>query len=162
MANARAETFHIGEGRTYNVGPFTLAFKTNTSAYTVAEASCAGGAGTGLHRHNNFDQVQIVLEGRCEVQLEDRTEFLGAGDSVFLPRGIVHGLTNLGPGLARLLVITSPAGLLETFVAEVATKRDDSSAGPGANANFRIVASKHGLEWLEGDNRIWVVGGEAS
>ena len=160
MANIQPEAFHVGEGRTYSLGPFTLAFKTTTASYTISEAAAPPGSGTGLHRHLNFDQTQIVVEGRCEVQFEDKTVFLGPGDMVFLPKGVVHGLTNLGPGTSRLLVLTTPAGVLETFVAEAAAALSGNS-GPqtkGGNANFRAIAARHGLEWIEPDDRLLIPG----
>jgi quercetin dioxygenase-like cupin family protein len=122
MANVQPEGFQLGEGRTYSLGPLTLSFKTTTASYTLFEASGPPGSGASLHRNNAFDQAQIVVDGRCEVRFEDRTIFLGPGDMVFLPKGIVHGLTNLGPGITRLMIITTPAGLLEMFVAEAAAE----------------------------------------
>ena len=148
--------FSSGEGRTYAFGPLTLAFKTTTASYTLSEASGPPGSGAGLHRHHTFDQTQIVVEGRCEVQLEDRTLFLGPGDLVFLPKGLVHGLTNIGPGTSRLLIITTPGGVLETFVAEAAAALAESGTPltTGGKANFRVIAAKHGIEWLEADDQL--------
>jgi mannose-6-phosphate isomerase-like protein (cupin superfamily) len=156
MANVEAEAFHVGEGRRYSLGPITLAFKTTTASYTLSEATLPPGTGTGLHRHLTFDQMQILVEGRCEAQFADKSVFLGPGDSVFLPKGVVHGLMSLGPGSSRLLIVTTPAGLLEMFVAEAATALNGigGSMTPGGSGNFRAIAAKHGLEWLEADDRL--------
>jgi mannose-6-phosphate isomerase-like protein (cupin superfamily) len=156
MGNLRPETFHLGEGRYYSLGPLTLAFKTSTASYTLFEAIIPPGSGAGLHRHVTFDQTQIVLEGRCELQFDDRMEFLGPGDAIFLPKEVIHGLTNLGPVPCRLVIITTPAGLLKMFVAEAAAALGGAE-GPltkGGSANFRSIAAKHGKEWLDADDRM--------
>ena len=114
--------FGIGEGRTYQIGHFKLTFKSVPGAvqgdYSVCESSSSPPvSGLGLHRHA-FDEWHVVMEGRYECQVGEAVRTLAPGEMMFAPGGTPHRLTNLGPGLGRMLVITSPAGVLEAFIAE--------------------------------------------
>src|SRR3712207_6755014 len=122
MANL-SSFFGIGEGTTYRIGQVELAFKSVPGVvqgdYSVCESSSPPpGAGVGLHRHA-FDEWHFIIEGRYECQVGDEVRPLAPGEMMFAPGGTPHRLTNLGPGLGRQLVITSPAGVFEAFIAEV-------------------------------------------
>jgi mannose-6-phosphate isomerase-like protein (cupin superfamily) len=42
------------------------------------------------HHHEDEDELFLVLHGRLEMQFRDRSEFLGAGDFIIVPRGVEH------------------------------------------------------------------------
>lgn len=42
------------------------------------------------HTHNDSDEAFYVIQGRLEVDFEDRTETLGPGDLLVVPRGTLH------------------------------------------------------------------------
>jgi mannose-6-phosphate isomerase-like protein (cupin superfamily) len=42
------------------------------------------------HRHDDTDDVFLVLRGRLGIRLPDRTESLGPGELFVVPRGIEH------------------------------------------------------------------------
>ena len=66
--------------------------------------------GAGPHFHK--EHVDVVLRPRRRARVHNGTETLraGAGTSVAVPPGIVHGFTNPGPGGARYLNIHAPDG----------------------------------------------------
>ncbi len=67
-----------------------------------------------------------------------------------MPRGTCHAYTNVGPGPARLLVLVSPGGIHEQFVAELgAPVPDPAPAPPGVPPDLDAalaVAPKYGIE----------------
>lgn len=60
------------------------------------------------HMHTTVENVYFVLEGRLGIRLEDRDEFVEAGQGVFIPPDIPHAVWNAGEGEARLLEIYTP------------------------------------------------------
>jgi len=42
------------------------------------------------HSHRETDDFFLVLEGRLDIELRDRTVSLGAGDLFVVPRGVEH------------------------------------------------------------------------
>jgi mannose-6-phosphate isomerase-like protein (cupin superfamily) len=66
--------------------------------------------GPGPHFHKEHVDAFYVLEGTLEFINGDKTLHAGAGTTVAVPPGIVHGFTNPGPGPARYLNIHAPDG----------------------------------------------------
>jgi quercetin dioxygenase-like cupin family protein len=60
------------------------------------------------HSHSNNEECVYVLEGTLRYRVGDTTRDLGPGDSMFTPRGTVHGFSNPFSGLARALIALSP------------------------------------------------------
>ena len=75
---------------------------------------------------------------------------LGPGDAVFVPRGTPHSFLCVGPEVGRQLIIGSPGGIFDAFIAEVATSMVDSvsPSKPGGATDFRAIAAKYGMEFL--------------
>ena len=42
------------------------------------------------HDHTDTDEVFLVIEGRMEIEMRDRTVTLGAGDLFVVPKGMEH------------------------------------------------------------------------
>lgn len=60
------------------------------------------------HRHDGSDKVYAVLEGEVRAQVGEETALITAGHAVLAPAGLDHGIENLGPGRAALLVLMAP------------------------------------------------------
>ncbi len=60
------------------------------------------------HAHEGSDKVYVVLEGRCRFAVGKETAEHGVGAAVLAPSGVDHGVENLGPADARLLVMMTP------------------------------------------------------
>jgi mannose-6-phosphate isomerase-like protein (cupin superfamily) len=56
------------------------------------------------HSHDDTDELFLVLDGELEMEFRDRTELLGAGDLIVVPRGTEHRPC-ARKGEARLLLI---------------------------------------------------------
>jgi mannose-6-phosphate isomerase-like protein (cupin superfamily) len=151
---AMPKHFRAGEGRIYQLGRITLAFKAGAAdtggAYTLCEAVEPPEAGAGLHRHASYDETHIVCEGRYQARLGDETLALGPGDMLFAPRGTPHAIKSLGPETGRELMISSPGGVFDAFIDEVVTSMTASGTPRGGKAvDFRGIAAKYGIEFLE-------------
>jgi mannose-6-phosphate isomerase-like protein (cupin superfamily) len=86
-------------------------------AYAVFEAREQPAGGPPPHLHERDTESFYVLEGRFAFSVADRSITLEAGAFVSVPPGVVHTYRNVGPTTARMLVIVSPAGLDEFFLA---------------------------------------------
>lgn len=70
--------------------------------------------GPPLHLHPDQDEVFIVEAGEYRFQCGDEQHLLGAGDSIFLPRGVPHTFRQLS-ATGRLRFLYTPAGRMEDF-----------------------------------------------
>ena len=147
----QAQHVRPGEGKSYQLGRITLTFKTSTpetgGAYTLCEAIEPPGAAAGLHRHPTYDEMHIICEGHYECRLGDATLKLGPGEMIFAPRGTPHSIKSIGPESGRELIISSPGGIFDAFIEEVTGAM--AAAQGGAPADFKAIASKYGIEFLE-------------
>jgi quercetin dioxygenase-like cupin family protein len=93
----------------------------------VIEATITPGHGHAFHRHPDQEEVLYVLEGRVEQWLEQERRLLGPGDSIFIPRNVVHASFNASDREARFLAILGPsvtdAGYVAIDVSEEAPWR---------------------------------------
>src|SRR5215203_4456090 len=155
MANAQPKTFRPGEGRTYRLGQVTLVFKSvaddEPGIYSVCETTSHPGSGAGPHRYTAYEETHIVIEGKYEVQLGDEMLKLGPGEMAFMLNGVPHSRKNLAPGSGRQLVISSPPGVFEAFIAEVVASQIDSGSPsrPGGAHDFKAIAAKHGVKCID-------------
>ncbi|MBC3785649.1 cupin domain-containing protein [Spirosoma utsteinense] len=71
---------------------------------------------TSLHRHNTFDESIYVLSGYMTVHIQGKTHRLGAGSSIFIPKGTPHAQGNLDPEPVRFLFTMAPSAGFEGFM----------------------------------------------
>jgi len=61
--------------------------------------------------HNqDQEEVYFVLEGTGEMCLGEERQMVSSGQAVFIPPGVFHQMTNLGPTPLRMLYCYGPAG----------------------------------------------------
>jgi quercetin dioxygenase-like cupin family protein len=60
------------------------------------------------HAHAGADKVYVVLSGRCRFEVSGEQAEYGQGAAVLCPSGSEHGVENVGPDDARLLVMMTP------------------------------------------------------
>ena len=146
---AQARHFKPGEGNSYTLGRMTLTFKIGASdtggAYTLCEAVEPPGSGAGLHRHPTYDETHIVCAGRYQCRLGAATLTLGPGEMMFVPRSTPHSVKCIGPETGRELIVSSPGGIFDAFIAEASA----AMAAPGAAVDFRAIAGRYGIEFLD-------------
>ena len=149
-----AKLFANDESKAIRMGRMTFHFKMSAEdtngAYTVMEAIVPPESGSGLHRHWSYDEAALVLEGKFECQVDGHQTTLGAGESVYWPRGSAHKFRSIGPETGRIVFICSPGKIFEDFVEGViATQVASGSANSGPAIDFRGFALKHGIEFMD-------------
>jgi len=95
------------------------------------------------HFHKDVDEVVYVLDGTLTMRLDGETRELVAGDSLFVPRGRVHGFENLHPGPVRSLAILSPGSIGRRYFEEVAA--EVNMPGKPDLARVKEIMLRHGL-----------------
>ncbi len=96
------------------------------------------------HRHRNEAETIHIVEGDFEMEVDGRRVRLSPGETVHVPRGVIHSGANSGdrPGLRVLLF--SPAGM-EQFFAEAGAPEPD---GEIDGARTLASATRHGWEFI--------------
>ena len=107
------------------------------------------GGGPPPHAHRDCDEVFRILEGRYEFLLGDRTQTVGPGTVVFVPRGTVHYFRNVGQSPGRFVSIHTPGGF-ERFFEEAGQPCTDPTAPAPAPApdveRILSILDKHGMD----------------
>ena len=96
------------------------------------------------HIHGAESEATYVLEGELLLTLGERSIKASAGSVLSVPKGTRHGLSNLGPGTARILVILTPPGL-EGFWEEMADLLKVSGGKPDP-ANVLSLQQKYHMD----------------
>ena len=77
------------------------------------------GAGHPFHTHPEMDEIIYILEGEMEQWVEKERRILRPGESVYIPRGVVHGCYNLSEAECEFLAILTPAQIRGPFSVDV-------------------------------------------
>jgi quercetin dioxygenase-like cupin family protein len=78
---------------------------TGSSMLTVSDVTVEPGFKFFYHMHPNTEESIFVVGGEMEFRVGDRRFRAGSGDCVLTPRGIGHGIENVGSAPARLITI---------------------------------------------------------
>jgi mannose-6-phosphate isomerase-like protein (cupin superfamily) len=152
--DVQAKLFARDGGKPTKIGRIAFYFKMRADdtqgAYTLVEAVVPPDSGSGLHRHWSFDEAALVTDGRFECHLDGKDITLGAGESVYWPRGAVHRFKSIGPGDGRILFICSPGRIFEDFVDAMANPQlQTGSATSGPAADLRRIVGTYGIEFVD-------------
>jgi len=60
------------------------------------------------HTHANQDKIYFVLEGSGAATVGEERSTIAAGDLVFAPSGVLHSMSNPGPGRLIVMVVLGP------------------------------------------------------
>src|SRR5476651_2720866 len=66
----------------------------DSESLALVRARIGQGSGHPFHSHPEMDEIIYVLAGSLEQWLEKEKRTLRSGDSLFIPRGVVHGCAN--------------------------------------------------------------------
>jgi mannose-6-phosphate isomerase-like protein (cupin superfamily) len=149
-----AKLFTRDSGKALTIGRMTI-FPRMTAdetlgAYTVMEAIVPPDSGSALHRHWSFDEAAFVIEGTFECHLDGMRTRVGANESVYWPRGAIHKFRSIGPASGRILFICSPGRIFEDFMKQISSSQiQTGTATSGPALDFRAIASKHGIEFID-------------
>ena len=62
-----------------------------------------------FHYHPHMEEILYILSGTAEQWVEKEKRIMKAGDSIYLPPGIIHGTYNTGTETLDFLAVLSPA-----------------------------------------------------
>jgi len=83
------------------------------------------------------------LEGAITFTVEGRAVDIAPGQTLFIPRGAVHGFNNLTTSIAKALAVITPARLSPDFFREMAAIIN--AGGPPDPEKMKAVMTRHGL-----------------
>jgi quercetin dioxygenase-like cupin family protein len=77
-----------------------------------------------LHLHRNEAETVHIVDGEFEIEVDRQLHQLGPGQTIHIPKGIVHGSRNVGQRPGRRVLLFSPAGI-EHFFLEIGAPSPD-------------------------------------
>ncbi len=95
------------------------------------------------HSHSLNEEMIYVLEGKLQYSVGRESRDLMPGESMFTPKGEVHGFSNPFATTARALVVLTPdigAGYFQEIAAVV------NAGGPPDRAKMMKIMESHGLK----------------
>jgi quercetin dioxygenase-like cupin family protein len=91
----------------------------DSESLVFVRARIVPGAGHPFHTHPEMDEIIYVIEGSMTQWLERDQRELRPGDSIYIPRGIVHGCINRTTAECEFLAVLSPAKISGPFAVDV-------------------------------------------
>jgi len=76
---------------------------------SLAEARLAPGAKTQAHYHPRTEEIYYILVGMARMRLGDEVREVGPGDSIAIPPGEPHQITNIGGEQLQFICCCAPA-----------------------------------------------------
>src|ERR1700727_1519644 len=134
---------------------YTFLVTGEQSGGSMSALDCAVGVGGGPppHRHLAEDELFYVFEGEISFTAGGETRPVGAGEWIFVERGVAHEYRNTGDGPARMVAVYTPAGM-EGWFREVCTPAEDLTADPPPVTPELIermieTGPRYNVEWLD-------------
>ena len=87
-------------------------------AVGVWEDTVPPNEGPPLHIHHKSHELFYVLAGKFKFRVGHKTEEVGDGGFVFIPKGLVHTYKNVGQSGGRLFGFVVPSGLERFYQAQ--------------------------------------------
>ena len=122
VSHSQPSVLSKAEGQTFRAGPFFITARvlgTQTGGAFEMYELALGAATVDYHVHLNMDETICVLDGEIEFNIAGQTFLRPAGSVAFVPRGIHHGFSNLGPARARVLIVFNPSGNQHEYFREL-------------------------------------------
>lgn len=100
------------------------------------------------HYHESWDETVYGLSGTTTWRVAGQDVPVGPGQTVFIPRGVVHGFRNDGDGEAMCLNLLTPGVLGPEYFREMAALVEadapKASAIEAVMARYGLIPSRHG------------------
>ncbi len=81
----------------------------NIERCSLAEEVLPPGRAVASHYHLETEEIYYILQGRGEMIINGERRVIGAGDAVFIPRGMTHSLVNSSTEAMTILLVCGPA-----------------------------------------------------
>ena len=118
MQTSQPSVLSPSEGEKYHAGPFDITARVlgaqSGGAFELYELAM-GQATIDYHVHRRMDETLTVVEGEIEFFVDGKKFLRPAGSTAFVPRGVHHGFSNLGPARARVLILFTPGAPREAY-----------------------------------------------
>jgi quercetin dioxygenase-like cupin family protein len=112
------------------------------SAYVITNGVIAPGSFVPDHYHKREDQTFHVVEGSLEAKIGDEVFLIGAGDTIFCPRGVSHYMKNTGSDTAKLISYIIPGDWAEDFMAETSRQNREQAFDP------KLIEERFGVVYI--------------
>ncbi len=118
--------------------------------YSLFKVEVGTGGGEAPHVQHREDEYIYVIDGRFGFLVEGVASEAGPGTHLYVPKGALHAYENAGEGTGRLLVVHTPGGSQESFLAAAGEPTTGPADRPGQNhRGFALLAAEHGIEICE-------------
>lgn len=94
------------------------------------------------HHHRGWDEAAYGLTGTITFEVAGQPVALGPGESLFIPRGVVHRFDNRSGAAATCLCVLTPGVLGPEYFREL---RACLAKGPPDRSVMREILQRHGL-----------------
>ena len=117
-----AASSHERPAEVWMPGPTPLRVEVHITAEDSDGAFCLvvdhpePGWGLPPHRHANESESVYLVEGRFEMTVGGTRHEMAPGDSVHVPKGVVHSGAALGDAPCRRVIVFAPGGVEQFFL----------------------------------------------
>ena len=122
MTTNQPSILSAAEGQKFFIGNWEITSRVvgpqNGNTFELYDLILGPGA-VDYHVHHTSDETITVLEGNIEFMCDGKKFLHGPGATAFIPMGVHHGFTNVGPGKARVLLLFSPSSRQNEFFGKV-------------------------------------------
>jgi quercetin dioxygenase-like cupin family protein len=87
----------------------------DSESLVFVRAKFTAGGGHPFHTHPEMDEIIYMLSGEMEQWVDKEKRMLRAGDSAYIPRGVVHGCYNESGADCEFLAILTPSKIAGPF-----------------------------------------------
>jgi len=136
----------MGEPRSFKVTPAETG-----GTYLQFETTHAPGMKTPAHHHEAEDEAFYVLAGQFEFLVGETYFTATTGAFAFAPRGTIHGFTNSGQEMGRMLITVTPGTQHEGFLREVIELNERLGKLPDI-PQLLALTLKYGWVWTQAPN----------
>ena len=120
--------------------------------FCLFENRSDGASRTPIHVHADDDETIYMMEGEMQAIVGGETKIVGAGETLFLKRGVPHQLMNVSGAPMHYILLCTPSGF-EGFVAEGGRELRDGTdlAPPTADdiARMKSAAPRFGITLMQ-------------
>lgn len=109
--------------------------------FAVGSEKLSPGRSIHVHKHNNFEEILIIIAGKGRVLLGDEYIAIGPGSLIFIPEKVWHAVENTGTETIDLLWIFPKLGMDKYFRATSVTA--DQQPLPLLEEEMNAIRAQH-------------------